>query len=220
MRAQALAGALAAASAVLVLASCGGNDATSPPPAGAPAPGSAQQQAPDQHNQADIKFAQMMIVHHTQAIEMARLAQDRAQSPQVKDLARRIEQAQGPEIATMTAWLRAWNANVPATGMDQGSMPGMDHGAMPGMDSGAMGPGMMGPGMMDPEQMSQLEQAAGAQFDRQFLQMMIKHHEGAIAMARAELATGQNPKAKQLAQQIITDQQSEIQEMQKLLSQL
>lgn len=138
-----------------------------------------------------------MIAHHAQAIEMAQLAQDRAQSAQVKDLARRIEQAQGPEIETMRTWLQAWNALAPPTG------------------EGGLGRG--GAEQM-PGQMQRLEQATGAEFDRQFLQMMIVHHEGAVAMARTELANGQNSEVKQLAQQIIEAQQAEIQEMQKLLS--
>ncbi|MCA1670732.1 MAG: DUF305 domain-containing protein, partial [Actinobacteria bacterium] len=123
-----------------------------------------------------------------------------AQSSQVEDLAQRIERAQGPEIATMTQWLQQWGAEVPSTTPGQG---GMGHGE----------------GMMSPEQMNQLGHGSGAEFDRMFLQMMIQHHEGAITMARAELADGQNPAAKQLAQQIIDTQQAEIQEMQALLAQ-
>lgn len=214
MRARALTAAVATTAAALVLAGCGGdNTAGTTSPAGTQPPSSAQHEAQD-HNRADITFAQAMIPHHAQAIEMAQLAPQRAQSPQVKDLAQRIEQAQGPEIETLTAWLQAWNAEVPPTGESGG-----DHGG--GMDPGGMDPGGMGqmPGMMDPQQMQQLDQATGAEFDRLFLQMMIKHHEGAIAMAQTELTDGQNPEAKQLAQQIIDAQQAEIQEMKALLPQ-
>lgn len=199
MRARALTAALAATAAALT--GCGGdNAATTTSHGGPPPPSSAQQQAQD-HNQADISFAQDMIPHHAQAIQMARLAPDRAQSPQVKELASRIEQAQDPEIEAMTAWLQAWGAPVPPTGESGGG-----HG------------GGMGAGGMDPQRMRQLEQATGAEFDRLFLQMMIKHHDGAIETARAELGNGQNPEAKQLAQQIIDAQQAEIQEMSALLS--
>lgn len=200
MRVRALTAALAATAAALLLTGCGeDNAATTTPPGDTQSPSSTQQH--QDHNQADIAFAQEMIPHHAQAIEMARLAPDRAQSPQVKDLARRIEQAQGPEIETMTTWLRAWNAEIPATGASGG-----DHG------------GGMGSGGMDP-QMSQLDQATGVEFDRLFLQMMIKHHEGAIETARTELESGQNPEATQLAQQIIDTQQAEIEEIQALLPQ-
>lgn len=223
MRVCALPGVLATVAAALVLAGCGSTVTTSPPPTGSPASGSAQQIRA--HNQADIAFAQAMIPHHAQAIEMARLATSRAQSPQVKDLAGRIEQAQSPQIATMTTWLRTWNAAVPAAG--QAGMGHTGAGQMPAMGTGqqmsmsqtpAMGAGQT-PGMMDSQQMQQLQQATGAEFDRTFLQMMISHHQGAIAMARTELADGQNPQATQHAQQIIDAQQSEIQNMQKLLQQ-
>lgn len=74
----------------------------------------------------------------------------------------------------------------------------------------------MGTGGMDSQQMQQLEQATGVQFDRLFLQVMIKHHEGAVTMAQNELANGQNSEAKQLAQQIVDAQQAEIDEMKAL----
>jgi uncharacterized protein (DUF305 family) len=168
-----------------------------PPQNSAPASG--------QHNAADVTFAQGMIPHHEQAIDMARLATSRAQSDQVKNLARQIETAQGPEIHTMTGWLRAWGAPAPQTGM-----PGMEHGG-----HGDMAHGMQG--TMSPQEMQELQQASGADFDHKFLTMMIKHHEGAITMAHTELTNGQDPAAKQLAQQIISAQQAEIQTMQGML---
>ncbi|MBV8992906.1 MAG: DUF305 domain-containing protein [Pseudonocardiales bacterium] len=147
------------------------------------------------HNQADITFAQDMIPHHAQAIAMSRLAVQRAQSPQVKDLAARIQTAQQPEIDQMSSWLRSWNVPVP-TGR-------MDHDA-----AGAM------PGMMTNDQMRQLRMAPADKFDQMFLRMMIAHHEGAITIARSELSNGQNTDAHQLAQRIIDAQQREVTEMQ------
>lgn len=200
MRARALNAVLITAVAALILAACGGADiAGTASPGGEQPPTSVQQQAQD-HNQADISFAQAMIPHHAQAIRMAQLAPDRAQAPQVKELASRIEQAQRPEIGIMTSWLRAWNAPVLPAGASGG-----DH------SDG------MGTGGMDPQQMQQLEQATGAQFDRLFLQMMIKHHDGAIEMASTELDNGQSSEAKQLAQQIIDAQRAEIDKIQTLL---
>lgn len=165
------------------------------------------------HNQVDVAFAQNMIPHHAQAIAMSRLAAPRAVSPQVKDLAARIQLGQQPEVDQMSGWLCAWHVPVPATddplgGMDHGDMGQMDHDT-----SGAM------PGMLSGEQMHQLEQATGPEFDRMFLQMMITHHQGAITIARtAELSAGQNPDARHLAQRIVDTQQREITEMQTLLS--
>ncbi|WP_190823229.1 DUF305 domain-containing protein [Saccharopolyspora pogona] len=208
-RTRVLTAAIGAAAAAAVLAGCGGGDDMSNMPGhGAPTsasqPGANPQAA---NNAADVTFAQGMIPHHEQAIEMSRLAPERAQSEEVKNLARQIEAAQGPEIQTLTGWLRDWGA--PA------SMPGMDHGAM---GHGDIGNGDMG-GMMSDTEMQQLEQARGTEFDRQFLTLMIKHHEGAVAMAQTELASGQFSAAKQLAQQIIDTQQAEIETMRGLLSQ-
>ena len=142
-------------------------------------------------NDADVAFAQHMIPHHQQAVEMAELGAGRASDQQVKSLVAQIKAAQGPEIATMTGWLTAWGK--PAT------MGGMDHSGMPGM--------------MTDADMTALKGLSGSAFDKRFCTMMIAHHEGAIAMANEELAKGANPEAKKLAQQIITGQQAEIDTM-------
>ncbi|MGM1060860.1 DUF305 domain-containing protein [Saccharothrix sp. Mg75] len=153
-----------------------------------------------EHNDADITFAQGMIPHHQGALEMSKLAEGRTSNAKVLDLASRIEKAQDPEIKTMTDWLKAWGAEAPSTGM-----PGMDHGSTPM------------PGMMSQAEMDMLKQAKDADFDKMFLEMMIKHHQGAIEMAQTELQQGSNADAKKLAQQIIDSQQAEITEMQGLL---
>src|SRR5882757_7733562 len=149
---------------------------------------------------------------HTQAVEMSKLAAQRASSPQVKDLAARIEAAQQPEIDQMNGMLQAWNAATPAT--TGPSMTGMNHGNMGG--TGQMEHGSM-PGMMSDQQMQQLNQVSGPAFDRMFLQMMIQHHQGAVTMSKTELTDGQNAGAKALAQSIIDAQEREITEMQTLL---
>jgi len=156
-------------------------------------------------NQADVQFAQMMIVHHQGALDMARLAADRAASSDVRELAANIEAAQQPEIDTMTGWLTEWDASPLPTG---GAMPGMDHGAM--SESGAGG-------MASDQSMTQLQSASGADFDRLFLQLMTVHHQGAVDMAEAEVDAGQNAAATALAHKIIIDQTAEIDLMAKLL---
>jgi uncharacterized protein (DUF305 family) len=176
------------------------------------APSSSSPALAQDHNQAEVAFAENMIPHHAQAIAMSRLVAQRAESPQVKDLAARIQAAQQPEIDQMSGWLRAWHAPVPATNspmdsMEQGDMGQTDHDT-----SGPM------PGTMSGDQMHQLEQATGPAFDQMYLQMMITHHQGAITIAQTELRAGQNPDARQLAQRIIDTQQREITEMQDLLS--
>ncbi|MEO7194381.1 MAG: DUF305 domain-containing protein [Pseudonocardiaceae bacterium] len=193
----------AATAALTVGAALGGCGTTATPPSGGAASSQSVAQA---HNQADIRFAQDMIPHHAQAIAMSRMAAQRAASPQVKDLAARIQTAQQPEIDQMSGWLRAWHAPVPSTNNPMGGMGQMDHGAR-----GAM------PGMMSGGQMHQFAQTTGTAFDRMFLQMMITHHQGAVTMAKTELSDGQNPDARQLAQRIIDTQQREIAGMQDLL---
>jgi uncharacterized protein (DUF305 family) len=190
--------ALAVLTAGVALAGCSGNSSGHDMSGTTTSTGAAAAPAGDQ-NYADIKFAQDMIPHHAGAIEMAKLAQGRTSNTKVLDLASRIEKAQDPEIKTMTEWLKSWGADGPTM-----SMPGMDHGTSM-------------PGMMTSAEMTSLQQAKDAAFDRMFLEMMIKHHQGAIDMANTELQQGKNADAKKLAQAIITAQQTEITEMQGLL---
>jgi len=158
------------------------------------------------HNSADVAFATNMIPHHAQAIEMADLAMTRARSPQVKDLAIQIKAAQQPEIDTMTGWLEDWGEPVP----DPESMSGMDH-DMSGMDSmKAM------EGMMSAADMERLASTTGTAFDTMWLSMMVEHHQGAIDMAKIEVADGVFAEATALADGIITTQQDEIDTMKQL----
>lgn len=206
---------IALAAAALV-AGCGGAEqGMSGMDHGTP-PGAAQPPAhAGQHNEADVAFAQGMIPHHSQAVEMSRLAPERAQSEQVKELARQIEAAQGPESEMMTGWLKQWGVPAPQSGM-----PGMDHGNMPEMDHGNMPEmGHSMEGMLTPEDMQRLQQSKGAEFDRMFLSLMIKHHAGAVDMAETELAQGRFPEAKRMSEQMIQTQQAEISTMHELLKQ-
>lgn len=84
-------------------------------------------------NDADVTFAQQMVPHQEQAVEMAELAQDRADSGEVLDLAENIEAAQGPESETLQGWLEEWGAEAPSGGMDHGDMGHESDGGMPGM---------------------------------------------------------------------------------------
>jgi uncharacterized protein (DUF305 family) len=149
-------------------------------------------------NEADTAFAQNMIMHHRQAVEMAELAETRAADPEVKKLATQIKAAQDPEITTMTGWLRSWGQPTSAAGMQ------MDHDGMPGM--------------MSDDAMSKMGAMSGKEFDKEFLRMMVEHHEGAIEMAKEETSGGSNPDAKALAEQISTSQQAEIDTMKKILA--
>ncbi|MFE7774811.1 DUF305 domain-containing protein [Streptomyces sp. NPDC057445] len=193
--------AAAAVTAVIVLAACGAGDdksadhdghgRTARPSASAPA-------SQGQHNAADVSFAQRMIPHHRQAVEMAGLATTRAESAEVRKLAAEIKKAQDPEIKALSGWLTSWGEEVPAEGA-------MDHSVH---DTG---------GMMTAEEMDKLEKSSGRPFDAAFMELMIKHHRGAVEMARTEQTDGTYQPAKDMAGAVITSQTAEITRMSELL---
>ena len=151
-------------------------------------------------NAADIEFAQGMIAHHEQAIEMAEIALDPkvGASPEVLDLATRIKGAQDPEVELITGWLTAAGEPVMMDGGDGHDMSAMD-------------------GMMTAEQMDSMAAMTSTEFDKTWLEMMIAHHEGAITQSETVKADGSNADVLALADQIITAQQGEITEMKALL---
>lgn len=160
-------------------------------------------------NSTDVGFAQGMIPHHAQAVEMADLALEKSTNADVLALAKQIKAAQNPEIQTMTGWLQSWGQKVPSTD----SMSGGGH------DMTDMG-GMMMDGMMTEADMKKLESSSGTAFDRLWIELMIQHHEGAVRMSEDEVKDGKNADVKALAQSIITSQQAEINSMNSLLSKL
>lgn len=166
---------------------------------------SAQKEKP---NDADFGYMQDMIVHHSQAIEMTDLAADSAVAPKVKAIAGRIAAAQGPEIDAMNRWLED-NGREPvlvpgATGYEEGGHQGhgVDHGDMPGMAS--------------EQEMKDLSSARGAKFDQLFLKLMIRHHEGALTMAREVQQNGSDVLVQENADHVIASQSAEILRMKKL----
>ncbi len=136
----------------------------------------------------DIMFAQMMIPHHQQAVDMSTLAETHTTNPEILALAKQIKDAQAPEIKQMTAWIESSGA-----GMDMG----------------------MG-GMLTEEQMAALENAQGAAFDKLYLEGMIGHHQGALQMAKM-IENSDNAEAKQLAANIMKSQSAEIDKMKQML---
>ncbi|MBY4403918.1 DUF305 domain-containing protein [Rhodococcus fascians] len=162
---------------------------------------SASASASAEFNDADVMFARMMYPHHAQAVDMAGMVQDRTDNPDVVALASAIQAAQQPEMDRMTAWLAEWGQPAPPS--DMGEMSGMDHSS--------------GMGMMSQQDMDALNGLSGPEFDRQWLTMMIEHHEGAIEMANNEIADGSNPDAQEMARTIVATQQQEIDTMQRML---
>jgi len=149
-------------------------------------------------NADDVAFASNMVPHHEQAVEMSALVGDRSTNPELIELAKKISAAQGPEIQTMKVFLVQWKEN-PDTGSGHGA-----HGSTMA-------------GMVDEATMTRLESLNGAEFDTLWLESMIGHHQGAIEMAKAEIANGENVDAKGLAQTIIETQQAEIGQMKQML---
>lgn len=226
-RRLALVGAVAAGG--LLLAGCGGNDDTK----GMDHTGAKESTAASEatasstagtFNDADVTFAQMMIPHHEQALEMARLADERASNARIKSLAGQIEKAQDPEIVTLKSWLKEWGKPEKSSGAPSDGMPSMDHDSdgmdgMKGMGHGSGGKSGMG-GMMSEQDMRKLEAAKGPAFDRAFASMMIDHHKGAIDMAKDEKKNGRNAKAKKLADDVVKNQSTEVTTLRTLLDRL
>ena len=179
----------------LVLAGC-----TTGPAEPAPATSTAPSSVAEDFNSADVMFAQMMVPHHVQAVEMSDLilAKDDI-DPRVVTLAEEIKAAQQPEIDTLNTMLEAW-------GMPQAATDGMGMGHGGHMD-----------GMMTEEDMQALEAATGPDASRLFLEQMIVHHEGAVEMAQAQVDSGVNPDAVSMAQSIIDTQNGEIETMRDIL---
>ena len=140
----------------------------------------------------DIMFAQMMIPHHQQAVDMGVLAETRASREEVKKLAAEIKDEQAPEIELMKSWLEAAGATL------------------------EMGHSMEMPGLLSASQMANLEAAKGDQFDKLYLLSMIEHHKGAIEMAQAVLES-KNTLVKALAQSIVSSQTDQIAYIESLL---
>ena len=206
-RRRTLVAAVLAGTLAITVAAC---SSTTDDPAAMPMDTSAM---PMSGTATEVAFAQSMIPHHQQAIEMADLAlnPDAQASPQVRKLATAIKNAQDPEIQQMTDWLQQWGAPTTMPGAS-GDMAAMDHG---GHDMG----GMTMSGMMTSEDMAALSQASGTEFDSMWLQMMIAHHEGAVVMAEQVKAQSDNSDVTALADQVITAQKQEIDTMKQLLAQ-
>jgi uncharacterized protein (DUF305 family) len=144
---------------------------------------------------ADVRFAEGMIPHHRQALEMAALVPDRSTDPRLRALAERITAAQEPEIKVLTAWLA-----------ELGRRPPEGHGHAEGAY-----------GMATLEQMNRLRAARGAEFDRLFLTLMITHHQGALTMAKEELAGGTDRRMRLMARDVYSGQSIEINRMTSML---
>ena len=157
------------------------------------------------HTEADVRFMQGMIGHHAQALEMTALLPSRSSRPEMRMLAMRIDVSQADEIAMMQTWLRVRGQTLPD--------PHAHH---------ALGATLM-PGMLTQEEMARLGEANGRDFDRLFLESMIRHHEGALLMVQelfAQPGAGQDSEIFAFASDVDADQRMEIQRMGTMLKEL
>lgn len=149
-------------------------------------------------NEADVTFAQMMVPHHEQAVDMSDMILSKEGiDEQVSNLASQIKDAQEPEIEQLNEWLDSWGA--------AGSMNEMDHGSE---------------GMMSDADFEKLQDSSGNEAATLYLEQMIMHHEGAVEMAQIEIDEGKNPDAIEMAEAIVATQSEEISVMENLLGSL
>ncbi len=163
------------------------------------APGTAASSpaAAAEHSSADTTFAQMMIPHHTQAVEMSNtILNKQGIDRRVSALATRIKAEQTPEIEKLTGWLKGWSEPTAS-----GDFMGMS-------------------GMMSADDMKRLDAAHGTDAAKLYLNQMVMHHEGAVSMAQTEESAGKTPDAVALAKSIVATQDTEIKEMKGLLAAL
>ncbi len=171
--------------------------------------------APRELTDADIKFMQGMIMHHSQAVEMTALMPARTHNKRLLAFGKKISISQTDEIQFMRQWLADRGQAVPTDHdvmMHMGNMKGMEH-----MDMGSM---PMMPGMLTPQQMKDLAKAKGPNFDHLFLTGMIQHHTGALIMVNDLFATpaaGQDGQLYDFATDVDNTQTAEIKIMQSML---
>lgn len=169
----------------LALAGCGGSDFSAPEVSAAASASASAPAGP--HNAADVTFAQQMVPHHEQALEMVKLTAGHDLDPVVRSLADGIERSQSTEVATMSGWLEGWGETVPT----------------------AMSEPMNG--MLSSDQMGKLRSTTDDQtFQAIWLTFMVQHHQGAIPMAQTEISDGSNPQAIALAREIVRTQEKEL----------
>ncbi|WKG08641.1 DUF305 domain-containing protein [Nocardia sp. PE-7] len=190
---------VAAAATVLLAAGCSDDSTATHPTEHSTTTTTTSAAASTGFNDVDVSFLQMMYPHHAQAVEMAKMVPSHTGNQQLIALAAQVEKAQAPEMQQITDLLAGFGEPAPSATEGHG-----DHDM---------------PGMMTDAQMSALQAANGADFDRQWLEMMIAHHEGAVGMAQTELNGGVNPPSRQLATKIIADQEAEIATMRGMLAQ-
>ena len=195
---------IAAVCAVLLVSGCGGGQNSGEESAGSPSPESPVITGnPAGYNSADITFATLMIKHHQQAIELAKLAGPRSANTELNSLADQIVATQQPEINILNVFLVQWDENPDIR-----------------TDGGGEAPEATGasvPGMVDDATMARLESLTGPEFDKLWLESMVGQHQGGVAIANDEIADGANVDAVSIARTIVAGLDPQIAQMKKML---
>ncbi|RCG28193.1 DUF305 domain-containing protein [Sphaerisporangium album] len=165
---------------------------------------------------AEAGFSRDMGVHHAQAAEMGFAVRDASTDPAIRGLAYDIITTQTAQRGVFMGWLQQWGLNQAATRPAMAWMAGHGHGAPATATGPATAPGKM-PGMATDAEMKRLQAAKGKDAEILFLQLMIRHHEGGVQMARAVLNRTNRPEVRTMAQHIVDTQDSEIAYMTDLL---
>lgn len=171
---------------------------------------------------AEAGFARDMQVHHEQAVELSLLVRDRTDDENLLLLADDIAIAQAQQSGQMYAWLAEWGlSQAPAEPrMTWMTRPALDGSHGHDDESPAHEPGEPMPGLATFEQIEQLKSVSGVEAERLFLELMIEHHKGGVAMAEAVLERTGYPVVVDLARGMVTVQDSEIDLMQGMLERL
>ncbi|WP_259346280.1 DUF305 domain-containing protein [Curtobacterium sp. ME26] len=153
------------------------------------------------HNDQDVMYAQMMLPHHKQAVEMSDmlLAKGSGVDTGVTDLAKQIKAEQSPEINQLTSWLKGWDEPT------ESKHSGMGHSMS---------------GMMSDSDINDLDQASAKDAAKLYLEQMVQHHKGAVDMAKTEVDKGKNTDAVAMAKSIVSSQTEQITQMQDKLASL
>uniref|UniRef100_A0A942T0G0 DUF305 domain-containing protein n=1 Tax=Neobacillus citreus TaxID=2833578 RepID=A0A942T0G0_9BACI len=180
----------------LTVAGCS-TDATGPDAGSS----SSSTSAASAHNDQDVMFAQMMLPHHEQAVEMSDMLLSKRSGVDtgVTALAKQIKAEQSPEIKQLTSWLKGWGEPT------ESEHSGMGHSMS---------------GMMSDSDMDDLDQASANDAAKRYLEQMVQHHEGAVDMAKTEVDKGKNPDAVAMAKSIVSSQTEQITQMQDMLASL
>ncbi len=166
----------------------------------------------------DVGFAQDMSVHHEQAVEMAAWERDHTADSRLKQLAFDIESTQNAQVGRMQGWLESWDAAALPSGGYMGWMSGSAAHTHGTAVAGTPGKLVQMPGMASAEELTRMRASTGHELDVLFLQLMLRHHEGGVEMARYAAEHAEQGDVRNLARQILTSQSAESDYLRQLLA--